>query len=204
MSYYFTIIGTKDNPLYEFEFSSFKSSITSNIVSSSSPSLSFPGQSQFHNQIKEILPFVTHSSLDIIEDVSWATNQFSLGRIDSFYGLVINAFITQGNIKLILCVDTGAASSSTSTSGNANSSNGGNSTHSIGASSSIPHLGSSSASAGASATISKSDDNLIKQFFMEVNDLYVKCLLNPLYAVNEPITSPDFDFKVKQLARKYL
>lgn len=50
----------------------------------------------------------------------------------------------------------------------------------------------------------KSDDGLIRQFFYEVNELYVKCLMNPFYAVNQPLTSPDFDMKVKQVGRKYL
>jgi len=32
----------------------------------------------------------------------------------------------------------------------------------------------------------------------------VKCLLNPFYSVNDAILSPEFDLKVKLLARKYL
>lgn len=188
LSYYFTIIGTKDNPLYELEFSSFKSS---------SPT---PGQSQFGTKVKEILPFVTHSALDIVEDATWSTNQFSLGRIDSFYGLLINAFITQGNIKFLLCYDT-----------NSSSSNGGSSSGSgVGSAAGKapgPGVGTTShalSTSSVSISTSKNDDNSIKQFFMEVNDLYVKCLLNPLYSVNDPIVSPDFDLKVKVLAKKYL
>ncbi|EAZ63358.1 Transport protein particle 20 kDa subunit (TRAPP 20 kDa subunit) [Scheffersomyces stipitis CBS 6054] len=157
-SYYFSIIGTRDNPLYEVEFSSFKSSSSS----SSTP----PGISQFTDSVKEILPFVSNSSLDLIEDAQWSTSQFNLGRIDSFYGLLVYAFITQGNIKFILCFE-----SSTTNNGN---------------------------------VTQKYDENSIKQFFIEINDLYVKCLLNPFYAVNDAITSPDFDLKVKLLAKKYL
>lgn len=149
-SYYFTIIGTKDAPLYELEFSSFKLS-----------SHQIPGKSQFPPNIKEILPFITHSSLDLIEESQWSNNQYNLGKIDSFYGISINAFITQGNIKFIMCYDN----------------NSGN---------------------------NKYDESSIKQFFVEVNDLYVKVLMNPFYSVNDAITSPDFDLKVKLLARKYL
>lgn len=155
-SYYFTIIGTRDNPLYELEFSSFKSASLS--------SSSIPGKSQFSSSIKEMLPFISNSSLDLIEDSQWASNQFYLGKIDSFYGLMVNAFVTQGNIKFILCYD-------------------------------LP---------GSNSGIQKYDDNLIKQFFVESNDLYVKCLLNPFYSVNDAILSPEFDLKVKLLARKYL
>ena len=99
-SYYFTIIGTRDNPLYELEFSSFKTA-----VSSSTSTNNIPGRSNFPTSVKEILPFISNSSLDLIEDIQWSTNQFSLGKIDSFYGLLINAFITQGNIKFLLCYD---------------------------------------------------------------------------------------------------
>lgn len=157
-TYYFTIIGTKDNPIYELEFSSFKT-----------PS-SAPGTSKFPNNIKEILPFISHSSLDIIEDNQWSNNQFHLGKVDSFYGLQVNAFITQGSIKFVLCFDNNG-------SGNLLSNSSG---------------------------INKYDDNSIRQFFVEANDLYVKCLMNPFYSVNDAITSPDFDLKVKMLARKYL
>lgn len=156
-SYYFTIIGTRDNPLYELEFSSFKSTSSSQT----------PGCPNFSPNLKEILPFITNSSLDIIEDVQWTTNQFNLGKIDSFYGLQINAFITQGNIKLVLCHDLTTGS-------------------------------------GGSGLLAKSDENSIRQFFMEANEIYVKCLLNPFYSVNDAIISPEFDVKMKMLARKYL
>lgn len=165
-SYYFTIIGTRDNPLYELEFSSFKSA--SNSAASTN---NIPGRSNFPGSVKEILPFISNSSIDLIEDIQWSTKEFSLGKIDSFYGLLINAFITQGNIKFLLCYDLN--------SGNSNSS-------------------------GGSNLQSKNEDNSIKQFFMEVNELYVKCLLNPFYSVNDAIISPDFDLKLKMLARKYL
>lgn len=155
-SYYFSIIGTKDNPVYEVEFSSFKNIPTTN---TSGPYV--PGKAQFQPSIKELLPFIANSSLDLIEETQWSSNQVYLGKVDSFYGLLVNAFLTQGNIKLILCYD-----------GNYSG--------------------------------SKSEENSIKQFFNEVNELYVKNLLNPFYSVNDPIISPEFDLKVKLLAKKYL
>ncbi|CAK7895620.1 trafficking protein particle complex subunit 20 [[Candida] anglica] len=169
-SYYFTIIGTRDNPLYELEFSSFKSNSLAAVYGNNV----IPGQSQFSANVKEILPFISHSSLDIVEDATWSSNQFSLGRIDSFYGLSVNAFVTQGNIKFILCYDSPGTNSN------------------------------GVAGVGSTTSSSKNDDNAIKQFFTEVNELYVKCLLNPLYSVNDAIKSPDFDLKIKLSARKYL
>lgn len=48
------------------------------------------------------------------------------------------------------------------------------------------------------------NDEAIRLFFLDVWDLYVKTLLSPFYRVNEPITSPGFDAKVRMLCRKYL
>ena len=147
-SYYFSIIGTKDNPLYELEFSSFKSaniSTTDNV----------PGKSQFPNQRKELLPFIANSSLDLIDDQAFTTNVLNLGKIDQFYGLSINAYVLQSQVKFILCYNS-------------------------------------------------KEESTIKQFFQEVNELYTKCLMNPFYNVDDAIVSPDFDLKIKQLARKYL
>lgn len=153
-SFYFSIIGTRDNPLYEVEFSSFKGSSQT------------PGKPQFAANVRELLPFIANSSLDLIEDAQWSSNAFNLGKIDSFYGLSVNAFVTQGNIKLILCYE-----------GN-----------------------------GGSATGNgpKYDESSLRQFFGEANELYVKCLLNPFYSVNDPIVSPDFDLRLKMIARKHL
>lgn len=160
-SYYFTIIGTRDNPLYELEFSSFKS-----------PSLLVPGQANFPPSVKELLPFISNSSLDLIEDAQWLSNSFNLGKVDFFYGLLVNGFVTQGNVKFVLCYDSAAASGGA--------------------------LESMMSSTG------KHDENTIRQFFSETYDLYVKALLNPFYTVNDPLVSPDFDCRVKSLARKYL
>ncbi|CAK9438784.1 uncharacterized protein LODBEIA_P30080 [Lodderomyces beijingensis] len=185
-SYYLAIVGTRENPLYEVEFSSFKSS-TSSTISSSSTSVSssitsqampssnavshnvnnssgsinkepvhVPGKSQFPPSTKELLPFIASSSLDVIEDQQWSTQLLNLGKIDQFYGISISAYITQGNIKFILCYD------------------------------------------------SNKEENSIRQFFQDINDLYVKALMNPFYNVNDAMVSPDFDLKVKLIAKKYL
>ncbi|CCE40937.1 Sedlin, N-terminal conserved region family protein [Candida parapsilosis] len=51
---------------------------------------------------------------------------------------------------------------------------------------------------------SNKDENSIRQFFQDVNELYVKILMNPFYNVNDAILAPEFDYKVKLLAKKYL
>ncbi|KAF0698811.1 Aste57867_10600 [Aphanomyces stellatus] len=48
------------------------------------------------------------------------------------------------------------------------------------------------------------NEDAIKIFFQDVYDLYVKLLLNPFYKHDSPITSQDFDLRVRALAKKIL
>lgn len=48
------------------------------------------------------------------------------------------------------------------------------------------------------------NEESIKQFFFDINELYTKTLLNPFYTVNSAIESSSFDVKVKALVKKYL
>jgi len=61
MSYYFAIIGTQDNPLFEYEFGTSKQG--------------GDGQSRFTDQARHLNQFILHSSLDIVEEVQWTSNQ---------------------------------------------------------------------------------------------------------------------------------
>lgn len=49
----------------------------------------------------------------------------------------------------------------------------------------------------------KSDDS-IRNFFYECHELYVKMMMNPFYHVDTPITSTEFDKRVRVAARRYL
>jgi hypothetical protein len=59
MSFYFSIIGTKDNPLFEHEFGTSKQG--------------GDGVSRFRDDARRMNPFIVHSSLDILEDVQWGS-----------------------------------------------------------------------------------------------------------------------------------
>lgn len=61
MSYYFAIVGTQDNPLFEYEFGTSKQG--------------GDGQSRFTEQARHLNQFVLHSSLDIVEEVQWTSGQ---------------------------------------------------------------------------------------------------------------------------------
>jgi Sedlin, N-terminal conserved region len=61
MSFYFAIIGTKDNPLFEHEFGSSKQG--------------GDGIAKFPEQARHMNQFIVHSSLDIVEEVQWGSGQ---------------------------------------------------------------------------------------------------------------------------------
>lgn len=59
MSYYFVIVGTQDNPLFEYEFGTSKSG--------------GDGLSHFREEARRLNQFIVHSSLDIAEEVQWTS-----------------------------------------------------------------------------------------------------------------------------------
>jgi hypothetical protein len=61
MSYYFAIIGTQDNPLFEYEFGTSKQG--------------GDGQARFNEEARHLNQFVLHSSLDIVEEAQWTNGQ---------------------------------------------------------------------------------------------------------------------------------
>lgn len=73
MSYYFCIVGTKDNPLFELEFGTSKQG--------------GDGVARFSQEARRLNPFIVHSSLDIVDEMQFLNNQmcvlihFSLFKI---------------------------------------------------------------------------------------------------------------------------
>jgi hypothetical protein len=61
MSFYFAIIGTQDNPLFEHEFGTSKQG--------------GDGAAKFPEQARHMNQFIVHSSLDIVEEVQWGNGQ---------------------------------------------------------------------------------------------------------------------------------
>lgn len=58
MSYYFCIIGTRDNPLFDLEFGTSKGS--------------GDGNARFKEEAKHMNQFIVHAALDMVEDIQWA------------------------------------------------------------------------------------------------------------------------------------
>lgn len=61
MSYYFCIVGTKDNPLFELEFGTSKQG--------------GDGVARFSQEARRLNPFIVHSSLDIVDEMQFLNNQ---------------------------------------------------------------------------------------------------------------------------------
>ena len=68
MSYYFAIVGTQDNPLFEHEFGTSKQG--------------GDGQSRFNEDLRHLNQFILHSSLDIAEEVQWSHGNMYVSRAE--------------------------------------------------------------------------------------------------------------------------
>lgn len=61
MSYYFTIIGTRDNPLFELEFGTSK--------------VGGDGIARFREEAKHMNQFIVHAAIDLVEEAQWSTKE---------------------------------------------------------------------------------------------------------------------------------
>ncbi|CAD0106579.1 unnamed protein product [Aureobasidium uvarum] len=123
MSYYFTIIGTRDNPLFEHEFGTSKAG--------------GDGIARFRDEARHMNQFIVHSSLDIVEEVQWGNN---------------------GLQSTLLANNPSSAQT----------------------------------------------EEAVRQFMTDVYEAWIKCIMNPFYVVNAPVTSPVFRGRVAAAAKKYL
>ncbi|KAI9767912.1 MAG: TRAPP subunit [Geoglossum simile] len=181
MSYYFTIIGTKDNPLFEHEFGTSKAG--------------GDGIARFREEARVLNQFVVHSSLDVVEEVQWAGGGMYLKVIDRFHSAHISCFLTGGNIKFLLLHDptpslaptasTTIPTSTTTTTTTSSSS-------------------SSSRSSIATNPTSPATEEAIRQFFTDVYEVWVKTLMNPFYEPDRQVRSPVFRARVTAAGKKYL
>lgn len=65
MSYYFAIIGTRDNPLFELDFGTSK--------------LGGDGLARFREEAKYMNQFIVHAALDMVEEIQWGTKDLYAG-----------------------------------------------------------------------------------------------------------------------------
>jgi len=181
MSYYFAIIGTKDNPLFEYEFGTSKQG--------------GDGTARFREDARHMNQFIVHSSLDIVEEVQWTTGAMYLKSIDRFYNNYISCFMTGAGAKFLLlhCPDPSSSSAAP-----------------LGSTASDPVRGaggrasSSSSNSIANNPVSAATEEAVRQFFADVYENWVKTVMSPFYTVNAEVKSPVFRQRVAAAGRKYL
>ncbi|KAI9681939.1 MAG: TRAPP subunit [Bathelium mastoideum] len=188
MSYYFAIVGTKDNPLFEHEFGTSKQG--------------GDGIARFRDEARHMNQFIVHSSLDIVEEVQWGSGQMYLKHIDRFYNNYISCFLTGGNVKFLLLHNPDPSAPNTHASLVTPS----NPPSTSGSRLSTTTLGTTRASSSSIAAnpTSAAAEEAVRQFMVEVYDAWVKNLMNPFYALNAPVRSPVFRARVAAAAKKYL
>ncbi|EMC93797.1 hypothetical protein BAUCODRAFT_93647 [Baudoinia panamericana UAMH 10762] len=176
MSYYFTIIGTKDNPLFELEFGTSK--------------VGGDGIARFRDEARYMNQFIVHAALDIVEEVQWGTKEQYLRRVDTFQNNHVHCFLTGGNMKFMLLMNPDPS----------------NTTYSAYQTSppSRPSTGRQSTILLAANPTSQQTEDAVRQFMAEVYEAWIKCLMNPFYLINQPVRSPIFRGRVSAAAKKYL
>jgi hypothetical protein len=61
MSYYFAIIGTRDNPLFTIDFGTSKGG--------------GDGVGRFRDEAKHMNQFVVHAAIDLVEELQWSSKE---------------------------------------------------------------------------------------------------------------------------------
>lgn len=104
MSFYFAIIGTKDNPIYECEFGTSKQGGDGNARVFTLPLRVYEGRgpdrahAQFHEDQRPMNQFILHSSLDIVEEMQWTQRELYLKTVDRFNNQLVSCFLTAGSM----------------------------------------------------------------------------------------------------------
>ncbi|ERS99767.1 hypothetical protein HMPREF1624_03131 [Sporothrix schenckii ATCC 58251] len=201
MSYYFAIVGTQDNPLFEYEFGTSKQG--------------GDGQAHFAEQARHLNQFVVHSSLDVVEEVQWGGNgQMYLKCVDKFFHNYVSCFITGSNAKFLLLHQPTTASNAFaygSGAGGMGAAGGPlmGASGLLGAGNNASSAVTAAASSRASTSIganptSAATEEAIKNFFNEVYENWVKTTMSPFYKANMEIRSPVFRTRVAAAGKKYL
>jgi len=187
MSYTFSILSPLDVPLFTHDFGTSRSGGT--------------GVANYTSAERALVPFILHSSLDIVEEVQWGPSTSSgsapmyLKHIDKYQNCFVSCWITGGNTRFLLLTrprDESLGLTSGGTGGARGSLAGGRAA-----------LG---ASAGLYNPTSPATEEAVKNFMVDVYEVWVKTIMNPFFAVGngETIKSPVFRQRVATAAKKYL
>ena len=99
-SYYFVIVGHKDLPLFEMEFTNSKDPKVGAPFRKNRVHVSF--QKEDHRHLNQ---FIAHSALDLIDEHKWKTHNMNLKSVDKFNQWFVSAFVTASLIRFVMVHD---------------------------------------------------------------------------------------------------
>lgn len=177
MSYTFSILSPLDVPLFTHDFGTSRSGGT--------------GVANYTPSERALVPFILHSSLDIVEEVQWGPSTSSgsapmyLKHIDKYANCYVSCWITGGNTRFLLL--TRPRDESLGLGGGSKGSLAGG------------RQGLYNPSAPAT-------EEAVKNFMVDVYEAWVKTIMNPFFMVGngDVVKSPVFRQRVATAARKYL
>ncbi|CAO2652104.1 Nn.00g003870.m01.CDS01 [Neocucurbitaria sp. VM-36] len=193
MSYTFSILSPLDVPLFTHDFGTSRSG--------------GDGISRFTPPERSLVPFILHSSLDIVEEVQWGPSTSSgsapmyLKHIDKYQNMFVSCWITGGNTRFLLLTRPRDEAL-----GVVGSAAGGSKGSLAGGRVSALGVGGAGSAGGLYNPSAPATEEAVKNFMVDVYEAWVKTIMNPFFAVGngDVIKSPVFRQRVATAAKKYL
>jgi hypothetical protein len=187
MSYTFSVLSPLDVPLFTHDFGTSRSG--------------GDGVARYTPAERAMVPFILHSSLDIVEEVQWGPSTSSgsapmyLKHIDKYQNCFVSCWITGGNTRFLLLTrprDESLGLTSGGTGGARGSLAGGRAA-----------MGGTSGLYNPSAPAT---EEAVKNFFVDVYEAWLKTIMSPFFHVGngDVVKSPVFRQRVATAAKKYL